>query len=359
MTVYYVTLGVVAYFLVMAELTNRRVSQGLAEPTSRSNPSRTFLLLAAAALSFVAGLRWKVGTDYGGYARNYEPYQDSFVTDLMTFNEPGAKGLAFLASLIHDDFATFIFLASLITVGLMLRTIAKYSPAVGFSVLLFVFAGLWHGSFNGLRQYLAAAVILAGHRFAVSRQLFRYALVVLIAGSFHISALAMIGLYFVPRRRLNVLGVSLMLAVGLVALNYSDIVLGLVESVKGEELNTDYVMSAINPLRIAVAVAPAALYGLSAHDSEAEAEWFYRNMAVVHAGIMVAASWSAYLGRFGIYSAVFIPLVLPRLVNFSNPVATFWVRLGVVVLFAVYWYSDVAPSAALNDFKWIFDREPL
>lgn len=359
MTAYYVTFGVVAYFLAMTELTNRRASVGLGETHTRSTTSRVFLFFAAIALILVAGLRWRVGTDYGSYARNYEFYQDSFWADVTTFNEPGAKGLAIVASRIHDDYATFILLASLVTLGLMLWTIAKYSPAIAFSVSLFVLSGLWHGSFNGVRQYLACAIVFAGHRFVVTRQPVRFALVVLTAGLFHVSALAMIGLYLVPRRRLGLIGVGVMLAVGLAALNYSDVVLGFVESVKGEDLTTEYVTTAINPLRIAVAVAPVALYGLAARGEQSADEWFYRNMAIVHAGIMVAASWSAYMGRFGIYSTAFIPLILPRLVTFSDPRVTLLARAAVLFLFGIYWYRDVSSSVALNDFMWVFERESL
>lgn len=359
MTAYYVTFGIVAYFLIMAQLTNRPVPVDLGEAASRSPLSRFLLFCATAPLILVAGLRWRVGTDYGGYSRNYESYQQSFMTDLATFNEPGAKGLAIVASWIHDDYATFILLASVVTLGLMLWTIAKYSPALAFSVSLFVLAGLWHGSFNGVRQYLACAIVFAGHRFVVNRQPIRFALVVLAASLFHVSALAMIGLYLVPCRRLGLVGIVVMLAVGLAALNYSDVVLGFVESVKGEDLTTAYVTTAINPLRIAVAVAPVALYGLATRSELPGDEWFYRNMAIVHAGIMVAASWSAYMGRFGIYTTAFIPLILPRLVKFSSPQVTFIARAAVLALFAVYWYLDVAPSTALNDFKWVFEREPL
>lgn len=355
MTAYYVTFGIVSSLLILSELVRRRPLEAPGA-SATSTVGTSLVVVACALLAIMAGLRWRVGSDYGGYARNYSAYQDAFVADLRSFNEPGIKALAIVSSRVFDDYATFILLASLITVGLMLRTIVTHSPAVAFSVALFVLAGTWHGTFNGVRQYLACAIVLAGHRFVIDRKPVHFGLVVLAAGLFHLSALVAVALYFVPRRKMHWAGLLAIVGVSLAALYSSDAVLGIVESVKGEELTTVYVTAAINPLRIAVAVVPLALYAVAERGDDRAGDWFYRNMAVVHASVMIAASWSAYLGRFGIYTAAFIPLILPRLVRFSNPTATFLARLGVLVLFGIYWFSDVAPSPALNDFRWVFDR---
>lgn len=354
MTPYYLTFASVLFLLMLAQST-QPAAHFRGDVVSARRVSGFFLFCAASVLVLVAGLRYQVGTDYTGYVRNYDTYKTTFVDDLWSFNEPGIKAIATAMSWVWDNPTGYILASSVITLGLLLRTYAKYSPSVAFSFIIFALAGPWVGSFNGVRQYLAAAVLVAGHRFILDRKPLKFALVVLVAGMFHQSALVAILLLAVPRRRLGPLGLVFVVTLSLVLLNSSEAVLSLLEQVKGEELTTPYVTSSINPLRIAVAVAPLALYALTPAGDPDPDEWFYRNFAVVHAVVLVAASWSAYVGRFGIYTAAFIPLFLPRLVRFQDAGVTLVARIGLVMLYGIYWYLDVSPSESLNNFRFVFD----
>ena len=74
-------------------------------------------------------------------------------------------------------------------------------PLLPLSIALFVLLGTWQGSFNGVRQYLAAAIIFAGHSLILNRRFKLFLLVVLMAALFHISALVCLAFYFVPLQR--------------------------------------------------------------------------------------------------------------------------------------------------------------
>ncbi len=357
MTVYWVTIAAIGYLVLMTRALEPALD---ARPLGKfpvATSSRILLASAAAVLILVAGLRWRVGTDFGQYALNYDAYKRDFFEDLMIFDEPGIKGIAWLVAHIRDDSAVFMFVASAITVGLMLWTITRYSIALAMSYLLFIFVGAWHGSFNGVRQFLAASIVLVGHRLIVARRPLWFLLAVLMAAAFHVSAFAALALYLVPRGRLGPRTLFALALFSLGALYASDAVLGIVQLVKEDLTLTSYVTTSINPLRIAVAMAPMLLYWSQGMRTEADGEWFYRNMAVIHAVVMLAASWSAYLGRFGIYTTVFLPLVLPRLVDFPDRRMTALVRASVVLLFAAFWYVEVSGSPDLNTFQFVFERQ--
>ena len=54
---------------------------------------------------------------------------------------------------------------SLITVGLVTYTIAKESNYYLISILMYIFLGSWHESFNSVRQSAAAQIfVFGGHR---------------------------------------------------------------------------------------------------------------------------------------------------------------------------------------------------
>lgn len=357
MTVYWVTIALIGYLVWMARIAEPAMNDHAMGTLPNRPLARLFVLLAALVLMGVAALRWRVGTDYGQYVAGYQIYKASFFSDLRAFDEPGVKGIAWLVGNVADNPLVFMAVVSLVTIGLMLWTITRYSIAIPMSYLLFVFVGSWHGSFNGIRQFLAAAIILAGHRIIIDRKPIRFLLVIGLAAAFHISALAMLPLYLLPNRRLRP-AMLLLLAVAAIALMYSaDTALNIAGLVKGSGANTtEYATNAINPLRILVAVLPIALYFTKSHRTEMDGEWFYRNMIIIHAVALIAASFSTYLGRFSIYTSIFLPLALPRLIDFPDRQLTNLARAATVLLYALFWYVDISGSTDLYNFQFIFGR---
>jgi len=357
-TVYYVTIPLVAYFALLAQAMKRRSDGQIVTGPPTTSLYWAFAILSGLPLLLVNGLRWRVGTDYGAYALGFHRYAADFRAGFDLFSEPGIRAVAWLTTHIYDDYAAFIFITAALIVVLNVWTIAKWSDSLAMALLLYVLAGAWHGSFNGVRQHLAASVVLAGHQFIVERKFVAYLAAVTLAGLFHVSAFALILLYFVPRKGLSLRSLALILAAAVVALYSSDAIIGAIETATQDDYSgpgQSYVFNDVSWLRVAVAVAPVALYFLSA-ESAGPRDWFYRNLAVVHAIVMVAASGSTYLARFGIYTAAFLPLFIPQLVKFRDPGLTVLARVAVLALFAYYWFSAVAPSEALNNFQWVFDR---
>lgn len=356
MTVYYVTIALVLYLSLLAQAVLPKPSIGLDEAPPKRHLYWFFVIGASTILALVNGLRFRVGTDYGAYANNYPLYARDLRESLGLLSEPGIRAIAWLSKQIHDDYATMMLLSALAIVGLSVWTIARSSDSITMGLMLYILAGSWHGSFNGIRQHLAAAIVFAGHRFIVERRLVPYLLMVTLAGLFHVSAFAFFLLYFVPQRRLRAPALFLLLGVAVAALYSSDAIIAAIETVTEDDYTGQaYIFNQVNWLRIAVAVVPVALYFLRAVDFSSR-EWFYRNIAIVHAAVMVAVSGSTYLARFGIYTTAFLPLFIPQLVKFEDRGLTIVARLAVLLLFAYYWYSAVAPSGALNNFQWVFQR---
>lgn len=358
MTVYAITIAAVLLCLLMASQAKVATKTKTGSTVALAPSAGIWYGIAGAILAMVAGLRWGVGTDFYTYVQLYSRYKTEVLESFRTFDEPGSKLLAWIASKIYDDPAMFFLLASLITVGLTLWCYRKHSIAVAMSFALFIFVGVWHGSFNGVRQFLAAAIILAAHRLAVDRKPLKYALAVLLAASFHLSAVVMLLLYFLPNRKLKGGMIVVILGGAVAALYATDAVLEVIQLVTDDPdlgLNA-YAQREVNPLRVAVSAAPMLFYWTRGASTEDDGDWFYRNMAVVHFGFMLAGSASAYITRFGIYPLVFLPLVVPRMVDFPDRRMTSLVRIAAVVLYAVFWYTDVAGSSSLNNFTFVFGR---
>lgn len=359
MGVYYITIISTFCTALMSQVVGKKTQNNIEKNKQKRNNNLLFVFLTATILICVAGLRYRTGTDYWQYDLNYSNYVKEWWNALIHYDEPGIKIVAKLSSLIYNDSSTMFFLSSAITVGLSVKTISKYSNMFAFSALLYILMGNWAGFFNGVRQYLAGAIIFAGHRFIIERKLFKYILVVLAASAFHISALVLIFLYFVPFKKLSFVKVVSLFAGSILLLLSYDYIFSFIGILKEETITVEYLgpyaERSVNFLRIAVAFAPLLLYSILPQKRKIKKdEWFYVNMIFINAALLLASSQSAYLARVGIYTNIFLTLSLPKLLNFKDKKLSLLMKFLITSLYFIYWYIEVNGSSALNSFKWVF-----
>lgn len=312
-----------------------------------------------ALLALVAGLRYNVGTDYYNYYKGYEVFKRS---PLELNDEPGIRLIARLAAIIYDDPATMMFLAAVITVVLMTVTIFRYSDCYWLSILLYIFLCSWHGCFNGVRQYLAASILFAGHGAIRERKLWKWAIIVFIASMFHVTAVVGILFYFYPRIKLSLKNAIITLMGVFVGINIYDKIFSFIGFLKNdtfdfEGVGSGYLLNSISPLRIAVAWIPVLFFFMfkKFYNTKEEKINFYVNMSLLHAALMTMVMNSTYLGRIGIYTGIFNTLTWPILVKRVEPISRRVLIVCMLGLYAVYWSTE-AMGASLVNFQWIFQR---
>lgn len=355
--VYLVVLIAVLAFGLLAQtnLKTRITRSG----TYLTRPDPVLAFTVAAILVAVAGLRYRVGTDYMAYYRTRVTEWKTVWDFLIHFREPGIRLLSKLSTMIADDGAVLIFMSSVIIIGIYSLMIYRYSPMYLISMLLFVFLGDWTGSFNGIRQYLAAAVIFAGHRYILERRFVPYLLTVLLAMLFHRTAAIMILPYFLLTRKPDATQ-FIILAVGAIIVRFSyTIVVELIEMYKGSIINWSdaYMTREVTPWRIAVGFIPAVLFFSTCDRKHMNRiQEFYMNGLLFHAFAMLAGMGSAYFGRVGIYTGAIACISYGHLFQMipknkhRNAVMTV-----VLLIFLVYWEYSLQ-SGSLRNFRWIFDR---
>lgn len=363
MVIYYGLVGVAALLGRSID----RWSGAADDPTDTSHAlnrpkARRAAVLAIAFFVLVGALRWRVGTDYWTYAAKFRGYVDAPFASYRPLNEPGIKVLARVGAFIYDDYASMFALASIITLGLFVWTLCRWGrPSVALTLVLFVFQGTFLASFNVVRQYLACALVFAGHRLIIDRKPGRYLCVVGLASLFHVSALALVFLYFVPRKQLRLAGITaLMVGAVLGAEVYSRVML-LVSAVRdnaAEIQTSSSFIEEVSWIRIAVALAPLIFYLAFVKKIRlAPDDAFYVNMLFVHAAILVAASQSAYVARFSLYTGVYTALALPRLLRASGLRNRALFSPLLIVGYAIYWYLETAGIPSLAVYQTIFQRQ--
>lgn len=165
-------------------------------------------MIPLASLVLVSGLRYRVGTDFQTYTPLYEmagDYQNvwqifGFGTAKMA-TDPGFTALLWLMNFITKDPQIMYITVAAVTYSFIMKTLADYGRPFELSVFLFLGTFHYYASFNGIRQYMVAAALFWAIRYIISGNWKRYFLIVLISSLFHSSALIMIPVYFIVRRK--------------------------------------------------------------------------------------------------------------------------------------------------------------
>lgn len=354
MAVFAITTGISLLFAWLAEGTARREHK-----TTLPRSSNLSAIVVALVLIGVSSLRWGVGADYWNYHRNFPQYAQEFVEEFSLFGEPGIRLFAWVGMRLNEDSAIMFALAALFTIGLTVRTLWRWSPAFTFAIALYILTGAWSDSFNGVRQFLAGAVLFAGHRYVITRHFTKWLAVTLVAMLFHISAIVALLLYSIPINRTSrkIQGSILILGV-IVGISLGSIIDFLAAYTGDPVWETDYATRDVSPLRIAFAFVPLALYWLLANKQaiKDQASWFYVNMLAVYPAIFLASATSAYMARFVIYATPFVILGLVAVTSVQSRSEQALIRLTVAGIYLVFFYFDVLTGSDFRDFQWLFDR---
>lgn len=318
-------------------------------------------ILCSSALIIVSGFRYMIGTDYYNYIRSYEWSQSLSLTTIDYFDEPGRYIIMLVSRMIYNDPVTFFVISAIITITLVIRTIWRYSEDIQLSVALYIFIGAWHGSFNGIRQYIAASILFAGHRLVYERKFWKYLIVVLIAMAFHRTSIVMLPLYFILSRELNWKTViELIIGIIVIRLSYDNL-LSTMAFFKGSTYDTysnmAYMNRDVNLIRVLVVLAPLIipLLGYKTETINDKETRFYIMWVLVAGGLMIGTSGSAYLARITIYANMCTVIAMPKFLQFFSEGSRKNARIIILFLYFIYWIYDLYSQGILN-FIWWFSH---
>ena len=327
MSKYYLILlwvGICAVFAWSGRLSREETVMGSRE--KRNLPWFAFLvflpiILMAATRGYFA--------DTGFYIKSFQNMPASFF-EIAGYMEDVTKdrGFFLLSCLIK------VFISGRVTVYLgiialmqgisVITFFRKYSHNYIVSVFLFVASTDYISwMFNGMRQFLAVALILFATPWMLKRKYIQTVAVILLASTFHLSALLMIPLVIIAQGRAWNRKTLLYIAGVILAIVFVDKFTGILNDTLAftqyQNVVADYTASednGTNILRVLVYSVPALLgfagrhYIARSHDRVIS---FCTNMSVISAGLYFV-SWvtsGIYIGRLPIYASMYSYILLP------------------------------------------------
>ncbi|WP_078545747.1 EpsG family protein [Litchfieldia alkalitelluris] len=162
-------------------------------------PNKLLVSLVILSLVLVSGLRRNIG-DTHAYMQSYKNM--NFTWDNIDFKgDFGFNIFQMYLQQISTNPQTLVFVTALITNLFIIVILYKYSRVFELSCYVYITSGFYLVSMNGIRQFFAASLIFLGTKFILNGDWKKYILLVLFASTFHKSALLLIPIYFVVRRR--------------------------------------------------------------------------------------------------------------------------------------------------------------
>lgn len=176
---------------------------------NNAKKKKIFLILCGIAIAFVMGFRSRYTgtTDTDFYCTLFETIKNSkysffehivrSIGENPLFSELGFSAYIWLLAKIFPTYRYLLIITAIVIVACTMRFIYKYSENALLSVIMFITLGLFTFNMNGLRQGIAMSICLIAYDFIEKKKFIPFLLVVLLAMSFHKSAIFFALTYFI------------------------------------------------------------------------------------------------------------------------------------------------------------------
>lgn len=350
MTVGWITLASSYLLCLIAKATGKIVYR---DGQYREQYNQFFTFIAMVLLILVAGLRSGVG-DTSAYKHSFDRLPNSFGSYFSKLDFKGDWGFNFVSMIIKtwikDSPEVFIFIISMITVGCIFIAFYKYTELLEFSIFLFITTGCYLVSMNGVRQYLASAILFLSFPLIYKKNWKLYFVIVLICSTFHKSALLFIPLYFVVDQPAWGKVTKWILFTGIFLFVTYPITGPILANILGETQYGNYKQALMstgagaNMIRVIVMAVPV-IFSYIGRDYVKDKEKYYNivvNFSVINLiAILLATKFWIY-ARFNMYFSLYMIILLTWIIRYMfygrNRKIMYLMCIG---LYTVYYYYEM------------------
>lgn len=333
MTVYWFMMAWVIFFGILAQGSARRVCVGeyLGEEVYESRVHLFVAVVTFAVIVFFAGARSYVAdtTAYIKMFNDYPLFQNAHdVIFDSSAREPGFRLFSILIkTYISDNYTVWLSIIAVISGICVMVPLYKYSCNFGVSAFLFMASCQFTWMFNGMRQFLVAAIIFSCTGLILKNKTLLYIIIVCILSTIHKSAFILIPMYFVaqgePWNKRTLLFIGCIVLAMLFTSKFTNLLTDVVEqtdyATSVEEFrNTDDGTSIIRILVESIPIILAFIYRNRIKGKLTPIVKLSINMSLIASGLYVIskiASSGILLGRLPIYFSMYNLILLPWLLR--------------------------------------------
>jgi transmembrane protein EpsG len=339
MAIFWVTLSLVYILSFFSRFFARPVTTG----PVYVQPNKFLFFIVIAIMVLVSGLRKNIGDTFF-YMHSYAINHFSWEGFKAEF---GFNLLQMLLQQVSYDPQLLVFIVALITNVLLLLVLYKYARLFELSIYVYITSGLFLVSMNGIRQFLAAAIAFAATKYIFSNNWIKYIVVILLAATIHQSALILIPIYFIVRRKAWTYQTYILLSVAVILVigfsQFSEALFTVIKDTKYSEYK-DYELHGANYLRVVVTAVPIvfAYFGREKLRKIFPDSDYVVNMSLINLVFMLISTQQWIFARFsiyfGLYNLILIPWVVELFVSKEQKLIYYAI---LVCYFIFYFYESV------------------
>lgn len=313
----------------------------------------------------VSSTRIAVGGDYWSYTSIFNllaQNRDRSVATELGFNIL-VKAVQHVFGYDGKQYIIIFAIIAFITILCFVKGLEYASDDFAMSFALFMFLGYYASSFNSIRSYLAFSVAFYSVKYIFKREFWKFALLVLLASSVHISILLVLVAYPLGLIKWKPWSIAVVSAVSASFLAFPNLYRKLVFLIYPQYENTIYDTGEISWFNIArcilVLIFAIVFYKKVIKDNEKNR--FYFNMNIFASIVYLCCSFLPVVSRIGYYFNIFQIILVPSLIN---AIPKKWIRIVLKVLLiaagcAYYIYFLIASKTngtrLLPYFCWIMN----
>lgn len=167
-------------------------------------------------MSAILGLRnISIGIDTITYYYSFNNIKYLSLNDSISVKfEKGYKILEFCIGRVFGDFQILLILIAILYVGVVSYYIYKYSVNPMLSYIFFIIFDFYTFAMSANRQTIAISLVMISLKYAMDRKSIKFMILIILAASFHITALIFLPVYFVSKFKLNNKNIILFIFIG-------------------------------------------------------------------------------------------------------------------------------------------------
>lgn len=307
-------------------------------------PNKVLVFGAMTSLVTTSGLRSNIGDTFN--------YKNIYIENDFTWEYVLSEkdyGFGILQMILKNNFSEdpqiMIFTAALITNVLIVIVFYQYSRMIEISLYVYITGGLFLVSMNGIRQVLAAAIAFTAIRYLMNGNWIKYSLIVLLASTFHQSAIVLIPIFFLVRFRAWSKSTVVIIIFAVIAIFAFEQFTSLLFKALADTQYSDYEKfdeGGSNILRSLVAAAPlvVAYFGRKKLKRVFPDSDYIINMALLGLIFMVISTQSWIFARISIYFELYQLILISWIITLFSEKKGRILYYGILICYFVYFYFE-------------------
>jgi hypothetical protein len=319
--------------------------------------NKLYSFIAAVMLIAVAGLRGlSVGIDTVQYANTYEGVKLLDFSELFVGVEVehGYRLFQYIIEQLFGDFQFLLIFVAILYVGIVSQLIYKYSDSPLMSYILFIGFGFFTFGMSGIRQTIAMAMIVMAFNYMVKKKLGGFLFSILLASSFHVTALIFLPSYWFTKLKLNKKAIFLFIVVALALVGLQNEIREILMSYAKNEYDEIETGGYGMYFFIVFSVVLGIVYRqpfIKKHDYN---QYFFY-MLVATAMIMPVAQFNPAVMRLWLYYFLFMIIYIPNVLSAINNRIIRLIGISCYTLTAILWFfTEVIRVSELENYQFFW-----